>query len=301
MGEPFLSLHDHLRGRLGEGKIRKIAIDAGFPCPNKDGRIGTGGCIFCDEYGSGPIAARGQSVADQVAAAIARHPGDRFIAYFQAHTGTAAPFHRLQGLYREALADPRVVGLAVATRPDYLPEEVLPLWQELAEKTLLWVELGLQSIHERSLQYLRRRHTYPQFVEAVERLQGRGLAVIVHLIVGIPGETEADLLATIAEMNRLKVAGIKVHLLHVLKNTTLEAMYRRGEVPLLEQDQYVERVVALLRHLDPGIVVHRLTGERDATLFVAPAWVQQKATVLRAIRRRLAELGARQGDLTGQG
>ncbi len=297
MAEPFHSLRDHLRAQLGEGKIRKIAIDAGLSCPNKDGRLGSDGCIFCDEYGSGPPAARNRAVGEQVAEAIARHPEDRYIAYFQAHSGSTAPPPLLAGMYRQALADPRVVGLAVASRPDFIPAGALPLWQELSGQTLFWLELGLQSIHERSLAYLRRRHTYPQFVEAVERLQGEGLAVVVHLIVGIPGESEGDLLATVAEMNRLEVAGVKIHLLHVLKGTPLEAMYRRGEVPLLEQDQYVERVVLLLRHLAPGIVVHRLTGERDARLFVAPTWVQQKARVLLAIRRQMAALHARQGDL----
>jgi uncharacterized protein len=297
MREPFLSLRDHLRARLGEGRIRKIAIDAGFSCPNKDGRIGQGGCIFCDEYGSGPVGAHGTPVAIQIGQAIARHPNDRFIAYFQAHTGTDAPATVLAAMYAEALRDARVIGLAVATRPDFIPLPVLPIWEEIAQRTFFWVELGLQSVHDRSLRYLHRNHTYAQFVSAFSLLRGRGLAVVVHLIVGIPGESLADLLTTVAEMNRLGVDGIKIHLLHVLRNTPLETLYRLGQVPLLEQEEYIERVVQLLRHLSPGIVIHRLTGERDPQLFIAPDWVQQKARVLQAIRRSMATRNARQGDL----
>lgn len=297
MDEPYYSFAAFLKKKFPGRRVRKIPIDAGFTCPNRDGTLGDDGCVFCDPYAAGPVATTGWTIERQVELRLRRSPETRFIAYFQANCNTHAPAGELRRCYEAALRRPQVVGLAVATRPDALPGPVLSLLQEMAGRTWLSVELGLQSIHERSLAWLRRRHTYAQFVSAFAELRRRDIDVVVHLIVGIPGETREDMRATVAAMNGLRPAGVKFHLLHVLRGAELQARHERGELPLLQRGEYVDIVCDLLERLDPAIAVHRLAVDREAGLFVAPAWAQDKAAVLRAVAEEMRDRGAFQGRL----
>ncbi|MDQ1351609.1 MAG: family radical protein [Acidobacteriota bacterium] len=297
MQERYNSLNAFLRKKFSGWKIRKIPINAGFPCPNKNGRLSGAGCVFCDSFGSGPIKSFALPIREQIQAFIGAHKRTetKYIAYYQAHSNTYAPVEILREKYEIIFAFPEIVGLFIGTRPDAIAPEVYPLLEELNKRTYLTVELGLQSIHSRSLEFLNRNHTYTQFLETFQHLKERNIPVVVHLIIGIPGETPADMLETVKEMNRLKPEGIKFHLLHVLKNTPLYDMYQQGEFKLLEQDAYVDLVVSLLEHLDPEIVIHRLTGERDKEIFYAPEWAMNKNEVIRAIRKTIEDRNTYQG------
>jgi hypothetical protein len=297
MDELCHSFAAFLKKKFPGQRVRKIPIDAGFACPNRDGTLGRDGCVFCDPYAAGPVATAGWAVERQIELRLRRSPGTSFIAYFQANCNTHAPLGELRRRYEAALGPPRTVGLAVATRPDALPAPVLELLQEMAGRTWLSVELGLQSIHEASLAWLRRRHGYAQFLSSFAELRRRAIDVVVHLIVGIPGETRADMRATIAAMNDLRPAGVKFHLLHVLRGAELQARHERGELPLLRREEYVDIMCDLLERLDPGIVVHRLAVDREAGLLVAPGWARDKAAVLRALAGEMRRRGAFQGRL----
>ena len=224
MQELYNSFNSYLKKRFKQ-KIRKIPINAGFTCPNKDGQISSQGCVFCDTYGSGPIKHFELSISHQIKIFIENHPGCKYIAYYQAHTNTCAPVEELRRKYEIAFDFKDIVGLFIGTRPDAIADNVYPLLEELNKKIFLTVELGLQSVHNKSLRFLNRNHTYRQFLDTFDKLKERGIDVVVHLIVGIPGETPADMLRTIKEMNRVKPVGIKLHLMHVLKNTPLFDMY----------------------------------------------------------------------------
>lgn len=276
--------------RVFGGRIRRISVDAGFTCPNRDGTIGTGGCIFCGERGSGADGIGAGTVAEQLERGkdrAARKYGEcRYLAYFQAFSNTYAPAERLRELYDQALAVPGVVGLMVGTRPDCLPPEVLDLLEEYARRTYFWLELGLQSPVERTLRFLNRGHGVAQFEESALECRRRGIRVCGHLILGLPGESRQEALAGAELMNRCGVAGVKLHLLHVMRGTALEEMYRKGELRLPEQEEYVELVCDFLERLDPSIVIHRLTGEGGRDL-VAPDWSNRKFQVLNAIDAEL--------------
>jgi len=299
MSELYNSFNAFLRKKFRNKKIRKIPINAGFPCPNKNGKVSDKGCIFCDTYGSGPIKSFDLSIHDQISQYISDRSSRpfKYIAYYQAHSNTYGPVKELREKYEIIFHFPEIVGLFIGTRPDAIAPEVYPLLEALNERTYLTIELGLQSIHSKSLQYLNRNHTYQQFLDTFYRLRERGIDVVVHLIIGIPGETEHDMLATIKEMNRLKPAGLKFHLLHVLKDTPLYHMYQEGTFKLLEKDEYVDLVVTLLEHLDPSIVIHRLTGEREREIFYAPEWALDKNDVIQSIRKTMIERKTFQGRL----
>jgi radical SAM protein (TIGR01212 family) len=294
MTELYNSFNSYLKKRFRQ-KIRKIPINAGFTCPNKDGGLSTQGCIFCDTYGSGPIQPFELPISQQITTFIGNHPGFKYIAYYQAHTNTCAPVEELRRKYEIAFDFKDIVGLFIGTRPDAISDNVYPLLEELNKKTFLTVELGLQSIHSKSLRFLNRNHTYRQFLDTFEKLKKRGIDVVVHLIVGIPGETPADMLSTVKEMNRITPAGLKFHLMHVLKNTPLFDMYESGKIKLPGKDQFVDWIVLLLAHLDPAIVIHRLTGERDKEIFHAPPWALNKNEVIHAIRSKMLEKNLYQG------
>jgi radical SAM protein (TIGR01212 family) len=294
MPEPYNSFNSFLKNKFGQ-KTRKIPINAGFTCPNKDGRISQRGCIFCDTYGSGPIKSFNLPITQQIETFIENHPGFKYIAYYQAHTNTCAPVETLRKKYEVIFAFKDIVGLFIGTRPDAIAPEVYPLLEELNQKTYLTVELGLQSVHAQSLAFLNRSHTYSQFLDTAARLKKSNIDVVVHLIVGIPGETPEEMLQTIKEMNRLKPAGIKLHLMHVLKNTPLFALYQKEKFRLLEKDEYVDLIVYLLEHLDRSIVIHRLTGERDKEIFHAPLWALNKNRLLESIRAKMREKNTFQG------
>lgn len=297
MNEPYYSFSTFLKRKFGAGKIRKIPINAGLNCPNKDGTKSSRGCIFCDAYGSGPIKTYFDPIDKQIESYIRRYPGHRFIAYYQAHSNTYGPVSQLRKKYELVFNYPEIVGLFIGTRPDSISEGAFRLLDEFNRRIYLSVELGLQSIHGKSLEFLQRNHTYQEFLDTFHRLKSMGIDVVVHLIVGIPGETEEDMLDTVRAMNRLKPAGIKLHLFHVLRGTPLFQTYQKSPFPLLARDEYVELIVRLLQHLHPEIVIHRLTGERDREIFYAPAWALKKMEVIESIRNRLEETGSFQGSL----
>ncbi|HEY5975848.1 MAG TPA: TIGR01212 family radical SAM protein [Geobacteraceae bacterium] len=300
----YTTLSDELRRTFG-CRVQRITVDAGFTCPNRDGTLASGGCIFCSERGSGADnIARGLPVAAQLAqgkaAMIRRYHAHRFIAYFQPYSNTYAPVERLRALYDEALAVPEVVGLIVGTRPDCLPPDVLDLLAEYGRRTWFWLELGLQSPHDRTLVRLNRGHDFAVFAEAARAVTARGIRLCAHVILGLPGESRAEMLATAGILNRLGVSGVKIHLLHVMRGTPLAAMYERGEVPLLERDEYVALVCDFLERLEPRILIHRLTGDGGRDL-LAPAWAAAKMQVLNGIDRELERRGTRQGSMVGSG
>jgi len=294
MPNPYNSFSSFLRKKF-HYKIRKIPINAGFSCPNKNGKISSEGCIFCDNYGSGPIKQFDLSISQQIETFIANHPKCKYIAYYQAHTNTCAPVEVLTKKYNIIFNYKDIVGLFIGTRPDSIPEDVYPILEDLNKKTYLSVELGLQSIHSQSLRFLNRNHSYQEFLETFANLKKRSIDVVVHLIIGVPGETSTHMLDTIEEMNRIKPAGIKLHLMHVLKNTPLFNAYRKDKFKLLEKDEYVNLIVYLLEHLDPDIVIHRLTGERDKEIFYAPLWALNKNETILAIQKSMAARNTFQG------
>jgi len=224
-----------------------------------------------------------------------RHKAERFIAYFQSYTNTYGPLTRLERLYREALDFPAVVGLSVATRPDCVPDDVLDLLSDISRDTYLWLELGLESMHEKTLDWVNRGHGLKEFVDAVERSKTRDLRLCVHLILGFPGESREEILQTPSFLNRLGIDGIKLHNLHVIKHTVLEKIYRSGSFALLSRETYVSLVVDFLDLLAPRVIVHRLTGEAPPELTVAPDWSLSKIATLNAIQRELEERDAWQG------
>lgn len=290
----------HLKRRFG-GRVHKISVDAGFSCPNRGGTRDLPGCLFCDPGGSGAAGIdRGFPVAEQLERGkevmVRKYRAQHFMAYFQPFSNTWAPVPRLRALYDEALAVSGVVGLAVGTRPDCLPPEVLDLLAEYHRRTYFWLELGLQSSHDATLAFLRRGHDYASFLEAYAAAKERGLRVCVHVILGLPGEGREAMLATAAEMARLKVDGIKLHLLHVLRGTPLGDLYKRGEVGVLEQAEYVSLVVDFLERLHPDTLIHRLTGDGPRDLLLAPLWSLNKWEVLNAIDDELTRRGSRQGS-----
>jgi hypothetical protein len=299
MDEPFHSFAAFLKNKFPGSKVLKIPIDAGFSCPNRDGTLSSAGCIFCDRYAAGPVAAAGWTIEKQIESHIRRHPGKKFIAYFQSHCNTYAPVPELRRKYEIVFGFKEIVGLFIGTRPDAVPEPVLALLGEIGRRIYLCVELGLQSVHARSLAQLNRNHTFEQFERTFHELRSRKIDTVVHLIIGIPGETLADMRATIAAMNVLHPAGVKFHLLHVLRDTELQARHSASPLPLLSQEEYADIISDLLERLDSAIVVHRLTVDREGELFIAPLWALNKPAVLNSIRRKMHLRGTFQGRLLG--
>lgn len=282
-----------LRRVFGE-KVAKISLDAGFTCPNR-APDGSGGCIFCSPRGSGDCAGnRASDIAHQMAEVKARTWDKwptvaKFIAYFQAYTNTLAPVFQLEALYREALAQQGVVGLAVSTRPDCLAESVLDLLEQLNRETWLWVELGLQSAHDSTLALINRGHDYACFERAVRQLEARNIKVCVHIILGLPGETEEMMMHTAKTVAALPIQGIKLHALHVVKGTRLADLWRQGRVALSDMQTYAHWVAKVLEVLPPDMVVQRVTGDAPREVLLAPRWIRRKWEVLQAIDAALEE------------
>ena len=281
-------------------RVYKIGLRMDFTCPNRDGRVAVGGCIYCNNASHTPQDYQPRSsVTEQLergAVAIQRrHRAERFIAYFQSYTNTYDSATRLERLYREALDFPGVVGLSVSTRPDCLPDDVLNLLSDLARQTYLWLELGLESMHDRTLRWVNRGHGLREFVDAVARCKTRGLRICTHLILGFPGETRQDMLAAPALLNRLAIDGVKLHNLHVIKDTALEKFYQATRFALLSRDEYAALVADFLERLKPDTVIQRLTGETYRAITVAPAWSIDKMSVHNAISRELERRDSWQG------
>lgn len=287
----YYSLNQYLQDTFGH-KIYKISLDGGFTCPNRDGTLDTRGCIFCSQAGSGEFA---QSWKDTITQQIEKGKeqlkdkiqNGTYIAYFQAFTNTYAPVERLRDLYEEAISHPDIAILSIATRPDCLSKEVLLLLQELNEKKPVWVELGLQTIHESSAVYIRRGYPLSVYDEAVKNLKRIGVQVIVHVILGLPGETAEQMKETVSYVGKSGVDGIKLQLLHVIKGTDLEKDYQAGKFHTLEMEEYVDLVADCIALLPPDMVIHRLTGDGDRKTLVAPLWSLNKKRVLNAINQHI--------------
>jgi radical SAM protein (TIGR01212 family) len=283
-----------------DARVYKIGLRLDFTCPNRDGSIAVGGCIYCNNSSHTPQSYEPRtSVTAQLergAAAIQkRHRAEKFIAYFQSYTNTYDSVSKLETLYREALDFPGVVGLSIATRPDCLPEDILTLLTDLSHHTYLWLELGLESMQDRTLRWVNRGHGLKEFIESVQRCKERNLRLCTHLILGFPGESRAEILETPSLLNRLQINGVKLHNLHVIRNTVLEKLYAAGNFVLFNQQEYVALVIDFLERLAPEIVVHRLTGETYRAITVAPEWSVNKIGVHNAIYKELEERDSWQG------
>ncbi len=289
----MIMLNDYLRDTFG-CKVYRLAIDGGFTCPNRDGTIGHGGCIFCSQSGSGDFATDRQlGITGQIEEAkrlVERKvKNGKYIAYFQAFTNTYAPVEYLRKVYTEALMHPDVAALSIATRPDCLPDPVIGLIAELNTIKPVWVELGLQTINEAVASYIRRGYSLKVYDDAVLRLSLAGITTIVHVILGLPGESMADMLKTVQYVAEGKVSGIKLQLLHVLKGTDLEKDYRAGLFKTLEFDEYIDIVMQCLKILPKDMVVHRMTGDGARKDLVAPLWSTDKKRILNELNRRIRE------------
>jgi radical SAM protein (TIGR01212 family) len=305
MPNRYNDLNSYLRGLFG-CRVQKITLDAGLGCPNRDGAIATGGCIYCNSRGSGTGAhGRGLSITAQLesgkAAMARRYHAEKFIAYFQSFSNTYAPVERLKALYEEALGVEGVVGLFIGTRPDCVPDAVLNLLQEIARRSLVWIEYGLQSAREVTLTAINRGHDVACFLRALEATQRRGIKVCAHVILGLPGESGADARFTADTLAAAGVDGVKIHNLYVIKGTRLEALFRSGGYRCLEQQEYVDQVVEMLERLPARTVVQRLTGDPHPEELAAPSWSRDKAGTLKAIHAALERRDTWQGKLEDRG
>ena len=281
-------------------RVHKLPIDAGFTCPNRDGRVATGGCIYCDGRGSAlRLQGNFPSVGEQVRRGKAfyrEHGGaKKFIAYFQTFTNTYAPPEKLRALYDEALAEEDVIGLSIGTRPDCVPDDTLALIRSYAERYHVWLEFGLQSIHDRTLRAINRGHDAAAFIDAVRRAGGGAINLCVHIIVGLPGETRAEMLETARVIASLPIQGIKIHGLLALKGTSLGDRFEQGELVLMDRGAYVATVCDILEILPPGMVIQRLTADGYREILLGPDWAKNKLTVLNAIDTEMAARDSWQG------
>lgn len=289
----YYALNDYLQDTFGE-KVYKIALNGGFTCPNRDGTLDTRGCIFCSGAGSGEFAGRSEdSITAQIEQGKERIKkkikNGKYIAYFQAFTNTYAPVQRLRALYEEAVSHPDIAVLSVATRPDCLSQEVVALLQEMNRRKPVWVELGLQTIHEKTAEYIRRGYPLSVYDGAVKVLKEIGVQVIVHVILGLPGETEEEMKETVSYVGKSGADGIKLQLLHVMKGTDLEKAYREGNCRVMEAEEYVRLVADCIALLPERMVIHRMTGDGDKKTLIAPKWSMDKKRVLNALQKAIRE------------
>lgn len=296
----YTTLNQHYKARFG-CKVYKLSLDAGFSCPNRDGTIDTRGCIFCSEAGSGDFAQRIEAgyaltcmksnLSKQLTKAKERvekkMKDGKYIAYFQAFTNTYAPVNTLEALYREAMEEDDIVGIAIGTRPDCLPEDVLDLLGELNKEKTVYVELGLQTVHTQTIDYIRRGYDNAVYFEAVKNLKERGIHVVTHIILGLPGETPEMMEETTRQVIEAGTDGVKFHLLHVLKNTDLERDYLAGKITCLEMEEYGNILKKCLALVPKEVVVHRITGDGAKKDLVAPLWSADKKKVLNYLNQIL--------------
>ena len=299
--ERYFSLNSYLRREYGE-KLYKIALDGGFSCPNRDGSIGYGGCIFCSGAGSGDFA---QRAGDDIPAAIEKakarvshkNPGGKYIAYFQSFTSTHGPVEKMRRLFYQAIEHEDVAILSIATRPDCLGPEVMALLTELRAIKPVWVELGLQTIHPHTARYIRRGYELEVYDEAVKKLKAAGIYVIAHMIIGLPGESPEMIFDTAAYIGRSGAEGIKLQLLHVLENTDLAAEFRAGKFQALSLEEYLPLLAGCIERLPPHICVHRLTGDGAKKELLAPLWSGDKKRVLNTMNKYFEQEDVLQGRL----
>lgn len=298
-GKRYYTWNRHLRGHFGF-KVMKIALDAGFDCPNRDGTVAFGGCTFCSAAGSGDFAGdRVDSIDDQFEAIKTKMhrkwKDGKYMAYFQAYTNTHAPLEVLKEKFEAALAQENVVGLSIATRPDCLPDDVVEYLAELNERTYLWVELGLQTVHEKTARLVNRAHDFNLYIEGVNKLRKHGIRVCTHIINGLPLEDREMMMETAREVAKLDVQGIKIHLLHLLKGTPMVKQYEKGMLEFLGKEEYIGLVADQLELLPPEMVVQRITGDGPIDLMIGPMWSVNKWDVLNGIDAELQARGSWQG------
>lgn len=295
----FYSLNEYYRQKFGK-KAYKISLNAGMTCPNRDGTLGNRGCIFCSQGGSGDFAASALlSITEQISEAIdkvsAKYTGNCYIAYFQAFTNTYAPVDRLRDIYMQAVNDARISGISIATRPDCLPPEVVELLCKINNIKPVYIELGLQTTNDKTSEYIRRGYSLDVFDDACRRLKKAGIPVIVHMIVGLPGESHKDYINTATHIASLNVHGIKIQLLHVLRDTDLALDYEIHKFDILSLEEYVETVVDIIEILPPDMVIHRITGDGPKDLLIAPLWSTNKKNVLNSITKEFKRRNTYQG------
>ncbi|MBR5230284.1 MAG: TIGR01212 family radical SAM protein [Firmicutes bacterium] len=287
----YNSISTWLKKEFGEKTI-KLAIDGGFTCPNRDGNKGYGGCIFCSDNGAGEFAS---DVEDQIQLFADKWPKARYLAYFQNHTNTYAPVEELRYKYYEVLSNPKIEGLVIGTRPDCLSEEVLDLLEEIQKTHFLWIELGLQTMHDSTARLINRCYDLAVFDEAMDNLSRRGIKTVVHLILGLPGESEDMMLESVKYVaSKPGLFGMKLHLLNVVKGSPMEKLYA-GYEPFNSIEDYVNLVVRCLEYIPPHVTIHRLTGDAPRSILISPPWSFNKRTILNGINQRLHLLDTWQG------
>ena len=289
----YLSFNKYLKDKFGQ-KVYKISLDGGFTCPNRDGKIDTRGCIFCSKGGSGDFAQnRNLSITEQIESGKKRVEkkikSGKYIAYFQAFTNTYAPVETLRAKYSEAINHPDIVALSIATRPDCLGDDVIELLDEMNKIKPVFVELGLQTIHSDSAKYIRRGYSLEVYNEAVKKLKNIGVNIVVHIILGLPNESEEDMLESVKYVCQSQIDGIKLQLLHIIAGTDLAKDYEKGLFKTLEFDEYVELIAKCVAIIPKNIVIHRLTGDGAKKDLIAPLWSADKKRVLNAINKALRE------------
>jgi len=293
----YYDLKSYWRNLFG-CNVHKLQIDAGFTCPNRDGHVATGGCIYCDGRGS-KLRQKGElpSVSQQIqnGKKFYKPHASKFVAYFQTFTNTYAPVEKLQILYDEALAQEDVVGLSIGTRPDCVGPDVIDLLKGYVQKYHVWLELGLQSMHDKTLKFINRGHDFRQFLNAVGAPAGKNIHLCAHIIIGLPGETDEEILQTAKAIAALPINGIKIHSLLALEGTVLGEMYKNGTIKIMSKDKYVSLVAAVLEVLPPEMVIQRLTADGYQDIFLAPDWAMNKLDVLNSINKELERRDSYQG------
>ncbi len=288
----YKTANDYYKEKFGS-KVYKLSIDGGFTCPNRDGTVGTGGCIFCSVLGSGEFASHGNNITEQLEFAKTRvaskNKSGKYIAYFQSFTNTYAPIEKLKKIYYEAIKPDYIVGLSIGTRPDCLGDDVISLLKEINKIKPVSIELGLQTTNEKSVEYIRRGYKTQVYFDAVKRLEDAGIDVVTHIIIGLPFETVDDAVKTTLDAVAAGTNGVKFHLLHVLKNTDLEKEYKNGKFECLTLPEYAEILKKCIAVLPPDTVVHRITGDGAKRELVAPFWSADKKTVLNYLDKYLKE------------
>ena len=295
----FYSLNSYLKKKFGK-KVYKISLDGGFTCPNRDGKISTKGCLFCSEKGSGEFAgSRNKSITEQIDEQLEfiknKNNDEEVIAYFQNFTNTYGDVNYLRKIYYEALNHKKVIGIAIATRPDCLNEEILNLLSEVNEKFFMWIELGLQTAKDNISDVINRGYKTEVYVRACEELYKRDIKFVTHMIVGLPYETKQDLLDTVDLINSVHSWGIKIHLLYILKNSRLEKYYNEHKFKIYEKNEYTDIIIELLERLNPEIIIHRLTGDAKKEDLFLPMWSADKRSVLNEIQKKLKNYNTYQG------
>lgn len=299
--KPYNSLSDHLKQKLGS-KTVKLSVNAGFTCPNRDGKISTGGCIFCSGSGSGDFAPSAElSIAEQLRLSkeklSGKWPNAKYIAYFQAFTNTYAPVDELRKKYYEALNCEDISGIAIATRPDCIDDEILELLKEINSKTYLWVEFGLQTSDEDTAVLINRGYKNEVYLSAMEKMKTAGIETVTHIILGLPYESRQTMLDSVDFAVTAGTDGIKLQLLHIIRGTKLEAIYNKKPFHIMSRDEYTDTVIECIEHLPPNIVIHRLTGDGNRNELIEPKWSMDKRGVLNEIHRKMKITNSFQGKL----